>query len=323
MKQIVKTRLLATIIATAVGLLVSGCLQREVEHKVTPTEGKLDVSVDWGEAAKGDQQRAFRMLIYNDKGTLHQEQTSTGNHMQWTLPQGSYHMIVHNTDGANVRYLDMGKHSEGFVYVTSNSGQLIDMPQNIYTVAAHDNGKTFQIVGGGEHLINVSPQRATRGVHFTFKIIGLPEISSLRGTLSGVSPGMMIATGEYLDVPCIQPFVGTPLANRTAANSKASRAQTIWYQTDMEFFNLVSNEQNAPMINVLGVEIVDGNQNKYTVTSDITSSVHEIMIENGGELPVEVPLDVEIEVVDGAIIEIRVSVSEWQGAGEGMGNVIN
>lgn len=320
MKQIVKTRLLATIIATAVGVLSSGCLQREVEHKVTPTEGKLDVSVDWGE---GYQPAELRMLIYNENGTLYGERTSSENQMQWTLPEGAYRLIVHNTDGQNVRYLEMSKHAEAFIYVTSSTGQMVNTPQNIYSVAAHDNAATIDIVAGAEHQIRVVPQRATRGVHFTFKIVGLPVIASLQGTLSGVSPGMMIASGTYFDVPSTQPFLGTPMPSPASRAATTRQTEPIWYQSDMEFFNLVDNKGNRVGINILSVEITDDKQVQYNVTSDITSSVQQIIIDNGGELPVEVPLDVEIEVAEDKTIEISVSVARWNSAGNGTGNVID
>lgn len=295
------------------GIVLSSCVERSVPIKFYKS-GTLEVALNW---ADGIAPVGSRLLIYKADGTFHKEVVNAGAEQTFTceLAGGNYRVIAHNTDVLNAGFSATDKHSTAAVLAGSDKmpeeGSELVAPGNVYGVGYHDEAEMVTIVSGEKSSVTVSPRRLTHEVRFVFRIIGLEEVTELKGQLIGVSPGLLLGSGKSLPISCFQTFVGTPFTPSKAATE-------ITYETKIEFFDLTSPKEDEKEVNKLAMSITSGNGKVYSLTANITSVIQEIIFENGGVLPIEIPLELNIEV-DQKTDNITVKVTPWDNSGTGGG----
>lgn len=330
--------LLGLLVAVGLGLLgtvtlaalLTGCVKRELEMRpVDPEEGTVDVSVGW---PAGIDCRAARLLIYDDSGALNgSEEFSAGeNRFTFRLAAGSYRLILHNTDAQNVDYAATENHVTAEVYALNASGQkpassgeLLAEPRKVYGIGSHDRGDRFSVTAGETQQLNVSPVRLTRDVLFYFEVSGLDAVQAIEGTLRGVAPSVLLSTRECRQVSFGLPFVGesyTPLQVQSPVRPATKAAnEALRFRSTLELFDLLTRKESPAGTNVIETKVTDGDGKPYFVQVDITATLQQLIENNGGTLPVEVPLTVKIEV-DPVTAEVRATVTPWDESGSGGGD---
>lgn len=318
---------LALLIAVlTVATLLTGCVKCELETRPeAPEEGTVEIGVVWPEGADCS---AARLLIYGEDGTLYREHDGLTDAYSGTLPEGTYRLILHNTDAEQVGYAALESHGTAEVYALNASGQipsaqgeLLAQPHKVYGIGRHDQGEDFTVTAGETLRLTVAPERLTREVHFYFAVSGLDAVRAVAGTLRGVVPSVLLCTREYREVAFGQPFEGdsyTPQQAQAGPGAKAPK-EAIRFRATLEVFDLLTRENSPAGTNVIETTVTDGEDRSYPVQVDITGAVQQVIADNEGTLPVEIPLTLSVEV-NPVTTEIHATVTPWDGGGTGGGN---
>lgn len=325
MKNIFTITNLCLLLLCAVAL--AGCVKRELEKLPGYKNGTLELTTSWPE---GVVPAGARLLIYSKDGEFLEKHEISGTDSVFLceLEAGDYRIIMHNTNGQNTYFHNTDKHTTALVCAYPNvipqAGAELIQPSNIFGVGAHDQGQIITIKEREVTAHKAVAERLTRQVAFYFKITGLETIEQIKGRLIGVSPGVLLGSGIALPVSCLQSYVATYLVDRKPLLNRSPRGKAIteemWYETKIEFFDLMAQTRPDQTTSTqLSVAITDGQGQIYQITTDITSIVQDIILENGGFLPVEIPLEVDLNI-NASINNITVSVTPWDETGTGDGN---
>lgn len=122
-------------------------------------------------------------------------------------------------------------------------------------------------------------------------ISGLESVSSMEGTVNGVSPSLQLSSGVSSDLSCRQIFEAAPY-------SETKSGSTHKMTSSMELFDLLTGPDSPAMTNTLEAAITDGNGKRYDVNADLTGALKELASGNGGELPPVIPLELSFTIED-------------------------
>lgn len=316
--------------------MFTGCVKRELETRPdVPQEGTVEIAFTWPDGEEPP--TGARLLFYNEDGTFHREHGDLTDSYRGTLPAGNYRLILHNNDAEQVGYGAMESHGTAEVYVLnisgetpSTQGELLAQPRKVYGVGRHDQGEHFSITGGETLQLSVAAERLTREVHFYFAVTGLDAVQSVAGTLRGVAPSVLLCTrecrqvsfGQAFDTEAYtpQPTAQTPTAHGAQAAKTANAPKAaIRFRTSMELIDLLTRKESPAGTNSIEAVVTDGDGRPYPVQVDITAALQQVIEENEGELPVEVPLTVSIEV-NPVTAEVNATVTPWDETGTGGGD---
>lgn len=319
MKNISKLALLSTLLLC--GVVLSGCMKRKLEQRTLTSTGTLEMRINWGE---GFSPQGAKLLIYDQGNQLHKELPIARTNEPFTceLDPGVYKLIIHNTDYENVNFKDLSDHSAAMVLAgmdeVPTEGTEIQSPSNIHGIGMADGDQLITIEAAKTTQTSASPVSLTRKVKFVFKITGLDDVTKFTGRLVGVSPGVLLSTGGSLPISCFQKFTGvTTLNNVSGAQDAPSEIQLF---SELEFFDLVTPQNNeVEGINTIDVSITSGQGKSYALTEDVTPVINEIIIANGGTLPIEIPIELDVKI-DPVTSNITVTVTQWDDTGTGNGN---
>ena len=318
------THTLLTVFVAAV--LFSACVKRELEHR-SGTTGRVQITFGW---PGGGQPAAARLLFYTATGELHSEHDALTDSYTGILPAGGYRLILHNTDVSHAVFRSMHHYETATSYVPSFSGEGTRFPEagdtlaepgKIYAAAQTDRGTDFTVRPGKTIQLRVTPQRLTRRIGFLFKVTGLEAVRLLKGMLDGVSPSISISDRKCSPVPCRMLFTGSPYTapKSTTAPTPAPGSGEVLYQSGMEVFGLLTHSDSPAGTNTLEMTVTGGNGKNYPLTLDITPVLQELIATSGGVLPLEIPLEVTIDI-NPVTTEINATVTPWDESGSGGGS---
>lgn len=296
-------------------VVTNSCVKRELE--IRPTSGRLELRLNWDETTAPDD---AKLLIYKEDGTLHQSREySSGEHcFECELETGCYKIIAHNTNAEGVGYSELDNHATAQIYALNLAGEMpsagesLSEISNVYGIGVHDDGQTCTIERGRSTNITVTPVLLTKNVIFHFSVAGLQTISEFIGLLHGVSSSVNISTGKSGTTSCNQPF------SPTLAASSSKVSTVLNYIGSMYVFNLLTDSDSSSGVNVIDLVITDGDGNPYNVSIDITDVLQQIIEDNGGILPIDIGLELEL-VVNSTTAEIGAIVKPWDDSGTGGG----
>lgn len=307
-------------------LTFAGCVKRSLEVNPRLVNGTLEIVVNWPE---GVAPAGARLMVYDQSGEYVTEQEIAGaqNMFRCDLSEGQYQVIVHNTDGQNVYFQNTDRHTTSTICAypdgTPAPGSQLVQPTNIYGIGRHDQGQIATVKGSQTARYTVVAERLTRQVSFYFKITGLETIEQVKGRLIGVSPGILIGSGTTLPVSCFQAYIASPSVVRTPRlRSSATKveAEPVWYETKMEFFDLMAQKNPSQQGSTqLFVAVSDDKGRTFQITADITATVQDIIVGNDGVLPIEIPLEVDLKI-NADINNVTVTVEQWDESGSGEGD---
>lgn len=295
-------------------VLLSGCVKRDLEYRIgipDTGEGKVEIALDWG----GDNRpKEARYLFYREEdGTLYRSFEGISDSYKGNLPAGKYRLIVHNTDATRVGFCGMENYATAFVFALSEEsvkslrggGACIQEPDGVYGIGQCKAGVTLDVRKDETLISTVYPHCLTRQVKLHFELENM-QMEQIGGYLNGVTPSVLLATGECRPANCAVAFTTT------------NQVQGTEFTAAVQVFNLRTAEQFAPNSNTLDVTLTDAAGQGHNTTIDITDTVKEVIDKNGGKVPIEIPVKIELVLIDNG--NLQAIVTPWDDGGTGGGH---
>ena len=322
-------RLLVLLLAAAL-VPFESCVRRELEEGPVPPsppsgEGYAEITLDWGGyAASPVPPHTSRCLLYDAAGALVREVTGVGGRFRESLPAGRYRLVVHNEDARQVGFCGTERYETAEVMaqeITSSRHSddgtpCILEPEQVYATGVCREAAELVVTAGETVRATAVPATLTREVRFSFIIRSENGVQSLTGLLNGVSRGIYLATGRRdVSSSCSVAFTAEPAKDGREGDDGSG---TESYTTEIGVFDLLAAEEGSPEgTSTLDVTLTDTRGEPYTGRFDITATLKEIIAGNGGVIPVEIPIEVDIKLEP--IGGMTADVKPWDGSGTGEG----
>lgn len=295
-------------------VLLSGCVKRDLEYRTgvpSDGEGGVEIALDWGGEERPQE---ARYLFYREEdGTLYRSFEGITDGYKGTLPVGKYRLIVHNSDAGRVGYCGVENYHTAFVFALQEEsvkssragGACIQEPEGVYGIGECEHGVTLDVRKDETLVSTVHPGSLTRLVKLHFELENM-QMEHIGGYLNGVTPSVVLATGECRPADCAVAF------------SAVAQTQGTEFTAAVQVFNLRTAQQAAAGSNTLDVILKDNDGQEHETTIDITSAVKEVIDKNGGEIPVEIPVRIALTLIDNG--NLQAAVTPWDDSGTGGGD---
>lgn len=297
-------------------MLFAGCVKRDLEVLPSETDGYAQIALDWGGQTHP---KSAHFLLYNESGELVKEATGVTESFKGSLAAGTYRIVVCNEDAVNVDHRGLDNYATAEVFVLTKSAQpalrsnraisLIQEPRQVFGTGVFKEFEQLVIESNKTTTATVVPKLLTHEVQFFFKVKGSDEVRSLEGVVNGVCSGVFLATGAY----------------NTASNSSLeflasprSDATEVEFVANVGIFNLLTSPESAAGTNTINIALTETNNTAHRATFDLTEVLKEIIVNNGGVIPIEIPVEVTLEVK--ALGELTATIRPWDDSGSGGGN---
>ena len=259
-----------------------------------------------------------RYHFYNTNGTTpYQSLTDDGaGNFHGSLPAGTYRVIATNTNARNVVFNDMHNHEMAMVQANvvsqrkfaNRNGEVMTMaqPDQVYRVVIEELTVTTNDTIQAKPI----PDLLTRSITLSFGMDNELQalVTGLKGSLPGIYPSVQLFTGKTTDTEMAR---APGLYTDYVAEKNTGR-----WMISIDLFGLCDPEHGEIYRNISNVTL-STNTIDYEIEVDLTESLSNIMENYEGALPVDIPiqLNVELELVD---IEIAASVQSWSYVSNGM-----
>ncbi len=311
--------------AAFLAVMLSGCVKRELEG----TEGSAEIRLSWD---CDEPPQAVRFLFYScETGALVKEVSGLADGFTGILPVGKYRLVVHNTDARQIDYRGTENYETAEVFaqeteyatpshtlnkrVTRHDPGVpcILEPQAVYGTGICNEFETFEINFNKTTQATVTPISLTRQMEFHFTVKCDAVVESLTGVLDGVAPGVFLASGRHnASSSCALEFTAQ------AAPAQYSDATAQDYMARLGVFSLLTTPQSPEGTNTVYVTLTLADGRELSVHVDLTPTLKEIIADNGGEIPIEIPVEVTLETY-GISGELTATVTPWDDSGSGSG----
>ena len=296
-------------------LSLAGCVKRELE--IRPDEGYVEIALDW---SKAQSSRSARYLFYNESGALVKEVSGVTDCFKGTLPTGTYRLVVHNTDAAQVdwRGTEQYESAEVFAKETNYSEghhpaegvPCIQEPRDVFATGGCNESETVEVLLLDTTRLSVTPVVLTKqvAIRFTVDADGGQSVRALHGVLGGIAHGFFPGKRCHnTSSSCAVEFAASP---ETKAASDA-------YTARVNVFGLLTTAQSPAGTNTVHValDLDDGSQ--VTGTFDVTPTLQQMLASGGGAFPVEIPLEITLRVQEAGL---SATVEPWIEGGTGSGD---
>lgn len=310
----VRVRGTGTLLAVLSLVLLSGCVKRDLEYRTgipDAGDGRVEIALDWNGEQRPQQ---ARYLFYREEdGTLYRSFEGITDGYEGSLPAGKYRLIVHNTDAVRVGFCGMENYTSAFVFALSEESvkssragsACIQEPEGVYGIGECEAGVTLDVRQGETLVSTVRPHCLTRQVKLHFELENM-QMEHIGGYLNGVTPSVVLATGECRPADCAVAF------------STTNQVQGTEFTAAVHVFDIRAAHQDIPGSNTLDVTLSDANGQGHDMTIDITDTVKEVIDKNGGKVPVEIPVKIELVLIDNG--NLQATVTPWDDGGTGGGH---
>lgn len=308
----IKCRLVQAVALTAGSvILLYGCCKRKLKYP--DQTGQVEITLDWSSAKKRPSGAELR--FYPTDGSAPLKFACRDEIFRGELPQGTYRVIVHNTDAANVSYRNMEGYSSAAVFAdpvadTRGTASIrLSEPLQVYGTGWCGTDQPLEIKSGDTLRKTSSPVALTRTVSFRFDVTNMANIASMTGSLDGVAAGAYLATGaKSYDYRSSTAFV-TSVVPETGGTS---------YQAQVQIFGLSSQDEGETGSNTAEIVITQQDGTTHQTQVDISDAVRETAGNNGGEMPLDISVRIELTLVG---THLTAMVYAWDDSGAGGGVV--
>ena len=228
-----------------------------------------------------------------------------------TLPDGTYHIITSNANVTNATYSGMGNHETAMVSaksihtrskIESTQTDILVSVDDIYSVVV----KQMTVSSGDTLNLKPTPSLLTRTVRLNFSVDEelQKQVIGLTGTLRGVYPSVQLFTGETAQEEIEQ---APELQIGYIANQDSEKKEN--WTASLHVFGLHDPKYGENYQN-MGEIILETVDNQHRVEVDLTDALSNILEQYEGEIPVSIPVEVNVEV---KLVEVGVSaeVESW------------
>ncbi|WP_455591929.1 DUF5119 domain-containing protein [Bacteroides sp.] len=270
-----------------------------------PTTGRMVVIPQWG---TGLQAEALRYDFYPTGSTsgkaISLEGTTAG--CESDLPVGTYRVLAYNAGATGVRFAGTDRYETAAVEllpVATRTGglTLVNEPPEVYAATVTEE---LTITAGGQTEGNAAVRNLTRTLVFDFTIGNGLVLNKLESTLCGVYPSVLLSTGEPTQT-ALQ--VAPDMAVRFDADFLSATEATATVRVP----GLLDPQNGAAYSNVLALDLTTDSGEHWTSTVDLDGVLTQILADNGGTLPVEVPVELDIRI-ERTALGLSTTVAGWQ-----------
>lgn len=306
-----------------------GCTKEDLDHY--KNEGFVDIDLVWPEGAAPKGSRIHFYPVSTDGETsaaaegelapAYQSFDCSADGFHGKLPAGSYKVLIYNSDTENLVLRDEEDYDKATFHVMTESeaaagktgkksastraGECLAQPKNLFVANCVYNPSDGQQIDAievpfrGRVEVEAAPEAHVKTVILRFKVEGDEQIALNGGTFEGVSPSHHCATAMC-----------------------AMTSERVSFQTERVFDN--SDYDYEARITVLDLlrpsaafgthtvqlNIVPNGGDSYIVSADVTKTVDQFLKDNGGIIPVTIPVEVAIELkrIDGVL---TAEVTDW------------
>lgn len=300
MNRLIKWFVSFLLVPAAPALCLGSCAEGALDAR--PSEGHAAIYASWNETGSLPTS-GFRFYFYPQAGggALVYEATSTG--FEGNLPAGSYRVIACSTDARNAVYQGMESYSSAAVRATADvSSRAVSyyaQPSGIYVLHVADLTVTAQ----ESTDTRVVPDTLSRSLNLKFSLLGTDSILSLNGLMRGVLSTVLLSTGTAAAETGVTSFDAQVSDNEATAQ--------------ISVLGILDPQGSLPYRNLMDLNMTLEDASVRTVQVDMTGFISEVLTANSGTLPAEVPVEVELRLIDTQLVA---NVKPWQQS-SGEGNV--
>ena len=231
------------------------------------------------------------------------------------LPAGTYQVIGANTNASGAEFRGMDSYETGTAHATCLKGLTRRLPPTLSGVV--DAPSLYQIertvltnlVVAGNDTIERDPVPAylTHNVKFTFYLDEhlTPLVSHIAGTLRGVYPSVNLYYQRTLDdAIALSPDISLDFTPHEEPDHWAA---------SLSLFGICDPKYGEAYRNILSIILTLPDEEAH-IRIDLTNELSKIIVENDGHIPIEIPLEFELNWTG---IEVVGIVKPWKDGGEG------
>ncbi len=315
------------------GLLFAGACTEENLDKRTEI-GYVEVALNWGSAQPAGKRFIFypvdggQAFVYENDAPECSSEDGFNGFRGW-LPTGDYRMLVMNTDGANLEFRNMGKYETAEVGVVKKSDakagrstqqealdNRIEQAGNLMFANGFDRSEgetgdpsTLTVPYQETVKKSSSPRLSVKQVQLYFKIDRPEVITACSGVFTGVSESLNFSTGRC----------STTSASVDFEALQPQKGQSYNFVAGFSVLDLLMPGEAASGVHVVYLTLTKADGTTLSLSIDVTGTMEEIIEAGGGIVPIDIPLEVELKVLDDGTLQS--DVHPWTG-GTGSGTVV-
>ncbi len=315
------------------GLLLAGaCTEEDLDKRAEI--GYVEVALNWGSAQPTGKQFIFypvdggQALVYDNDAPECSSEDGFNGFRGW-LPTGNYRMLVMNTDGANLEFRNMGKYETAEVGVVKKSAakagrstqqealdNRIEQAGNLMFAKEFDRSEgetgdpsTLTVPYQETVKKTAAPRLAVKQVRLYFKIDRPEVITACSGVFTGVSESLNFSTGRC----------STTSASVDFDAAKPQTGQSYNFVAGFSALDLLMPGDAVSGIHVVYLTLTKSDGTTLSLSIDVTGAMEKIIEAGGGIVPIDIPLEVELKVLNDGTLQS--DVRPWTD-GTGSGTVV-
>lgn len=292
---------------------LEGCVKRTEFELASIPEGQIEIDLEWEQDATPTP-LTFAFYHAEEGALLYKEFEGTTEGFKGMLPPGDYHVIAYDKSAQRVSYRNMDNYHRAEVYaqsvaeaVKAGEGQLISEPGMVYAVGVCVGMETLPITADKTLKAKAQPLDRTRKVMLNFEIKNGTAITTITGAIGGVSSSVLLCSCTSSNYSAQVPF-------------HVDRATDNTFYTSVALFDFISSAVGDEQVNTMYVTLGEADGSTHELTLDLTDVIRDIIHNNDGVIPIEIPIEVVFDMTD--IEHITAIVKPWDPSGEGGGDVI-
>lgn len=302
----------ATVALLLVLFALEGCVKRTDFEVRTALEGGIEIALEW-ETTATPIPLTFAFYSEGEDTFLYKEFEGTSEGFKGMLPVGAYKVLAYDKNALRVKYRNMDSYDTAEVYAEeavkstyAGDNRQIGEPGMVYSAGECVGMATLKIEAEKTLKAQAQPQNRTRSVMLRFEIKNGVNITTITGEIDGVSASVLLASGKSSNYAARLPFLVT-------------RVEDGSFHTSVALFDFIDAESGLTEVHTMDVTLGEVGGATHDMTLDLTDTIREIVDENGGVIPIEIPIEVIVDMTD--IEHITAIVHPWV-PGEGGGEVI-
>jgi len=231
------------------------------------------------------------------------------------VPAGTYRVIATNLNAEGVIFENMNSHSTAMVRALDAgisqrnvSATILNQPGQVYSVTMGD----FIATDKDTAYHYPQPALLTKTLTLRFKLDEelQSEVNGLTGILRGVYPMVYLYS-------CDPVASGVNNSPSMAVNFQTTPSGDVW-QAGVSLFGVCNPEHGDTYRNVLYVTLEKSDGTTAELEVELTNILSDIIENNNGEIPVEIPVEIKITETE---IGIQGEAVPWKSGGDNGGEV--
>lgn len=297
------TRIVHEIWMIGLALLLTGCTEGLLEVK--KDEGHIIVSPDWQAYSLPSLATCH---FYSETGTTtsHVYREVAADIFSCSLPPGVYRLLAYNTDIEGVEFVAQEN-------IDCIAARLISdvQPGELYVWDV----SRMEVLLRDTLYFSPAPRPLVKTLCLNFRLTGIENIKNIEGALYGVYPSVCLLTGKpSAESITAAPGTSVSFVAEIRQKMRAADCEGVSY---VHLFGLLDPQCGEHYDNRLQLNLHLKGGEVRPAEVDMNEAFSDILAQNGGEIPTEVPVEIEIEI-KWIGTGLAASVKQWSiGKGEG------